>query len=84
MFNIKRLLDTQIGQVLISILLGIGLATLFHKVCTDKSCLTFNGPVLNEIDGKVYKFGDMCYTYKLEPIKCDASKQTINIGDAPV
>jgi hypothetical protein len=56
--NFKRLLYTPIGKILISIVLGIGLATLFRKVCNDKNCIVYNGPVIQDIDNKVYKHGD--------------------------
>jgi hypothetical protein len=78
--NFKRLLNTPIGTVFISILLGLGLATLFRKVCTDRDCINFNGPVISEIDGKTYKFGEFCYKYKLMPSKCDSMKKVVNIA----
>ena len=43
--NFKRLLSTEMGRFFISVLLGLGLATLFRQVCTGDKCLTFNGPV---------------------------------------
>jgi len=78
--NFKRLLNTELGKVFISILLGLGLATLFRKVCTDKNCITFNGPVLSEIDNKTFKQGNTCYKYERESVKCDSAKQIIDIG----
>jgi hypothetical protein len=86
--NLKRLLNTGLGQFFISLLLGLGLATLFRKVCKDKNCITFNGPVISEIDGKIYKYGDKCYSYVYAPSSCDASKKIVDIsvqdmGDKP-
>jgi hypothetical protein len=80
--NFKRLLNTPIGIAFISILLGIGLATLFRKVCNDKNCIVFNGPVLNEITDKTYKFGEKCYKYDIEPAKCDSNKRIIDIASS--
>lgn len=77
--NIKRLLNSEIGKNLISILLGIGLATLFRKVCTDKNCIVFNGPVISEFEDKIYKHGEKCYKYKAQPDKCDSTKKVIDI-----
>jgi hypothetical protein len=79
--NIRRLLDTSLGRNMISILLGIGLASLFNKVCKDKNCIVFNGPILSEFDGKIYKNGEKCYKYSLNPDKCDTNKRVIEIGD---
>jgi len=78
--NFKRLLNTELGIFFISVLLGIGLATLFRKVCEGKNCIHFNGPVISEIDGKTYKYGEHCYKYKLEATPCDPNKQTVEIS----
>jgi hypothetical protein len=80
--NFKRLLNTPIGIAFISILLGIGLATLFRKVCNDKNCIVFNGPVLNTVTDKTYKFGEKCYKYDIEPAKCDSTKRIIDIASS--
>ena len=45
---IRRILYSSFGQKLISILLGLGLATLFRKVCNDRNCLIFKGPELDK------------------------------------
>jgi hypothetical protein len=88
--NIKRLLNSGMGRVFISILLGLGLATLFRKVCKDKNCIKFSGPVIGEIEGKTYKHGDKCYTYTSNPTKCDNTKKVVDIshkvesGDLPI
>ena len=68
--NFKRLLTTPLGQMIISILLGIGLATLFHNVCKDKNCIVFNGPVISNIEGKTYKYNEKCYKYTVNPTIC--------------
>jgi hypothetical protein len=75
--NVKRLLTSSFGKIIISVLMGLGLASLFQKVCKDNSCLIFNGPVISEINGKTYKFGEMCYKYDIEPSKCDPLKRTV-------
>jgi len=79
--NLKRLVNSETGRLIISVLLGLGLASLFHKVCKDRNCITFNGPVISEIDGKTYKFGEKCYQYKLKPDKCNSTKRIIDISD---
>ena len=81
-FHLKRLLNTDLGRFFISVILGIGLATLFRKACTDKNCITFNGPVIDEVHGKIYQFGEFCYKYELVPDKCNANKQTVELDEA--
>lgn len=81
MIHIERLLNTPLGKFFISVLMGLGLATLFRKTCTAENCIMFNGPVISEIDGKTYQFGEMCYQYKMSPVKCDPMRKTIEIND---
>uniref|UniRef100_A0A6C0JE63 Uncharacterized protein n=1 Tax=viral metagenome TaxID=1070528 RepID=A0A6C0JE63_9ZZZZ len=79
--NVKRLLDTTIGRFCISAILGLGLASLFNKVCKDRNCLVFNGPILSEFDGKIYKYDNKCYKYSLTPSKCDSHKRIVDVSD---
>ena len=82
--NLKKVINSDTGRILISVLLGLGLATLFNKVCKDKNCITFNGPVLSEIDGKVYQYGEKCYSYKMQAAKCDPAKRVIDVSDPSI
>ena len=78
--NFKRLLHSSLGKIIISILIGLGVATLFRKVCDDKNCLTFKGPILGDIDGKIYKHGEKCFSYTPVTTQCDKNKQTIDMS----
>jgi hypothetical protein len=79
--NFKRLLYTDLGRRFLSIILGLGLATLFRKVCTDKNCIQFNGPIISDLEGKIYKSGDKCYKYSTEPDNCDSTKRQVELMD---
>lgn len=80
MDRIRRLIYSDFGRTLISILLGLGLATLFRKVCNDRNCLVFKGPEMSEIDEKIYKFDDKCYKYKPSAKTCDKHKKIIEFA----
>ena len=72
------------GRQFISILLGIGLAAMFRSSCTDKKCITFKGPVISEVDGKTYQFGDSeCSKFKLVPVQRDPAKKVIPLKSKP-
>ena len=60
-----------------SILLGLGLATLFRRVCTEKNCIKFNGPIIPTEDDKPYKFNNKCYKYKENAQTCDKTKKIV-------
>lgn len=77
--NFRRLLNTELGHIFISIILGLGLATMFHQTCTSKKCLKFNGPVISEIDGKIYKFNDYCHQYELNAVSCNPTKKIVDV-----
>ena len=38
---LRRLIYSNIGKYIISILLGLGLSTLFRKVCNERNCMVF-------------------------------------------
>jgi hypothetical protein len=78
--NIKRLMNTFHGQVVLSIVLGLGLASLFRKVCDDRNCIVFNGPIISDIEGKTFKHGEKCYKYHMHSDKCDSTKRLVELG----
>ena len=76
-FDIKRILYSTVGRIMLSMLLGLGLASLFHQVCKDKNCIHFNGPVIKEVDQKTFAFDDKCYQYEAVPVTCDDKNKKI-------
>tara|TARA_B100001093_G_C26843575_1_gene1021700 strand:+ start:134 stop:355 length:222 start_codon:yes stop_codon:yes gene_type:complete len=67
---INDIMNNDIGKVIISIIWGLGLATLFRKVCKGRKCLIMRGPKPEEMNNKVYKFDDKCYLYKAKNTTC--------------
>ncbi len=63
-----------------SILLGLGLATLFRTVCKDKECILFHAPPLDEIDNKIYSYGNKCYKYTPTATKCSNDKRIVEFN----
>lgn len=80
--NFKRLLHTELGILVISVLMGLGLATLFRKACNDKNCIIFNGPVIDTVTGKTYQYGEYCYKYSIHPVLCNKNKKIVDIKNA--
>lgn len=79
--NVKRLLNTYHGKVILSIVLALGIASLFRKVCTDKNCIRFNGPVISDLDGKTFKHGEKCFKYSASSDKCDTTKRVVDTAE---
>lgn len=63
MSNISEVLNSQTGSVIISIILGLGLAALFRKACKDNNCIVIKGPNSEEVNKFFYKIEDNCYKY---------------------
>lgn len=78
--NFKRLMYSDTGRVILSVVLGLGIACLFQKVCKDKECIRFSGPVIQQIDGKVFEYDDKCYQYNARPVQCKADKRTLDFA----
>ena len=74
---IERLLHTKNGKMFISILLGLGLASLFRRACEKKECIVFKHPDINEINGKIFKSRNKCYKYTLEQDNCNLGKKIL-------
>jgi len=68
--SLREKLKSYEGKVLMSILLGLGLATLFRKACKGKNCIAFYSPNVKKIENKIFKHGEKCYSYDLEPTSC--------------
>jgi hypothetical protein len=77
---VRRLIYSKFGQNIISILLGLGLATFFRKACNDRNCLLFKGPEMDNIRGKIFKYNDKCYKYKENAQTCDKTKKVVEFA----
>ena len=79
-FNIKRLLYSPLGQMIISMLLGFGLATLFRKACNRRNCLVFRAPPLDKIKGQIFKYEGNCYKFNTKAESCQNAKKSIEFA----
>ena len=77
---VRRLIYSNFGRIVISILLGLGLATLFRKNCNDEECISFQAPSLEDIENKTYKYGNRCFKYNMNSIPCDKKKTMVNFA----
>jgi hypothetical protein len=77
--HLDKLLHTQSGRYLMSILLGFGLATLFRSTCKGKNCIVFRAPPLEDVEDKIFEFNSKCYKYKHKMESCTSKKQTVEM-----
>jgi hypothetical protein len=77
--NLSKFFHTESGKILMSVILGFGLATLFRSVCNGKNCLIMKAPPLDDIEDKIYKHGEKCYKFNSVTTKCDAKKKEVPV-----
>jgi hypothetical protein len=78
--NISRWLHSDTSKYIISIILGLGLSTLFRKECIGDKCLKFMAPPLKELETEIYMYGKKCYTYNSSSESCDNGKKKVSFA----
>ena len=68
-----NIMNDPIGRIIISILLGLGLASIFRKVCSGNSCVVVQGPSIEEIKKFYYKIDEDCFKYTPYATQCKTS-----------
>lgn len=67
---VDRLLYTDKGQIISSIVIGFAFALIFRKVCEGKECRLILAPPLEHIKSTIYELEGDCYRYIAYPVKC--------------
>lgn len=80
MLQLGKFVETQQGKVIMSVILGFGLATLFRQACKGRNCYLYHAPPLEDIQGQIYKHDNKCYKYNFESTKCDKSKRIVRFA----
>lgn len=73
---IGKLLETEMGGIILSVVLGLGLSALFRQACKGNECIVINGPKSNDIKKFFYKIEDDCFKYTPYVTKCDGYENT--------
>ena len=81
-YSVKDFIYSTRGKYVFSILLGIGLASLFRKACSTRNCLVFKAPSLNKIKDKIFSYNDKCYSFNTTSVTCNKENNQI-IFDSP-
>lgn len=70
---IEDFLKSRVGIVIVSIIWGLGLSTLFKMSCDGKDCkvIRYRGPAIDNIKHHwTYDGDDKCYKWKPYLTKC--------------
>ena len=75
---VNKLFKNKQGIIIVSIILGLGIASLFKQTCIGDGCVIIKTLPSSEIQEKTYRFDDKCYKYEAYSSKC--KKDTIKIN----
>lgn len=78
--HLIKFVKTHTGKYVMSIILGIGLATVFRSICKGKDCIVYKAPPLDEIQDKIYKFNGKCYNFERMSGDCNTKKQIVEFA----
>ena len=68
--SFSRMMHSETGAKLLSIVWGLGLAVLlFYQVCDGPECIVLKAPQ-NTIEDHVYKYDQRCYRFDSYKTKC--------------
>ncbi len=70
MNNLIKTIHTPNGKLVISVVLGIGLASLFRKICMGRNCIVFKAPDFNEVEKNIYSHNNKCYRFEKQSVSC--------------
>jgi hypothetical protein len=73
--HLEKFVQSSTGKYIASILLGLGLASLFRAVCKGSDCVIQKAPPLQEIDGQIYKIDNKCYKFEQTHVHCNSNKK---------
>lgn len=71
---LKRVMTDPFGSIVVSVILGLGLAAMFRQVCTGDGCVVVKAPSSRDVDDYVYRVGTgagaACYKYTPNTVPC--------------
>jgi hypothetical protein len=76
---LDKFVSSYTGKIIMSILLGIGLATFFRAVCQGKRCRVMTAPPIEDIDDQTYRFDGKCYKIEKNAVQCNKKKTVLKI-----
>ena len=73
----KKLFYTKYGRILLSCILGLGLATVFRRACRSGNCVVHKIPSRHDIQTKVYKDEGSCFKVSLHEAACEKGREDL-------
>lgn len=77
MIKLRKFIGSRTGVIICSILLGLGLSSIFKMSCDSNNCIIMKAPDMS--DKKVLKYNNKCYEPSENIETCDTKKRIINV-----
>ena len=78
--DFSNILKRKYISYVISIILGIGLSSLFKKTCKTHNCVVRVGPKPENILNQSFKHNNKCYEFAHESKPCNSAKKIIKFA----
>jgi hypothetical protein len=72
--DFKQFMATEKASILVSVIIGFGLATLFRRACKGRGCVIVKSPPLKDLNKYLYRIDGKCYKYRPYAVSCNESK----------
>jgi len=69
--SVINFLRTKNGNIIFSIILALGLASILRIACENANMVIIKGPPLESIENKIFNFDSKCYSYKTVNTSCN-------------
>lgn len=79
--NLYKLLTSEPGKYFVSIILALGITSLFRRACEDRTCIRFSAPEPEKIQGKTYEYDGKCYQYRAVAKPCDPTHRKVRFPE---
>ena len=76
MLKIKKLLSSRTGIIIFSIVLGLGLSSVFKSCCDSGNCIVYKAPDFSK--KKIIKYNGKCYEANEQIQTCDTNKKIVS------
>ena len=76
--QIRKFAQDDVGSIVISVLLGLGLAAMFRTACRGDGCVIIKSPNLQDVQSRTFRVSrDECYQYTPEVVPCPLTRASV-------
>jgi hypothetical protein len=70
---LEQFANDPTARLVVFILLGFGLASMFHGTCKDQRCVMIQAPDPKTVEGKTFAYDGKCYKFQANMVSCPGS-----------